>query len=248
MKIQIVSDLHIEYLSDDNIDPLKIITPSAEILVLAGDIGSLYKLPQLRKFLTDLSPHFKLMLYVLGNHEFYYYNDSVQYSMKTLYQKALELRDDIPNLVILNRNSVIIGNTCICGATLWSKPDIKIPKYIIRINGISNEVYENMHNKDLAYIESMIDYCDTNNLKLVVVTHYPPTKDVLGGTEKRNISLYVNNLDHLLSKDRVSTWICGHVHRNFDFTSPNGTRLIGNQIGKPRENINTFIKYLTMEL
>ena len=70
----------------------------------------------------------------------------------------------------------------------------------------------------------------------------------MSGTEKRNISLYVNNLDHLLSKDRVSTWICGHVHRNFDFTSPNGTRLIGNQIGKPRENINTFIKDLTMEL
>ena len=247
MKIQLVSDLHIEYLSED-VNPLDLITPSADILVLAGDIGSLYKMHQLKKFLTTLSTHFKVILYVLGNHEFYYYTESIQNNMEYLYKCANNMMDDIKNLVILNCNSVIIGNTCISGATLWSKPEIKIPKYIIRINGISNELYESMHIKDLGYIEKMIDYCQDNNLKLIVVTHYPPTREVLGDTVKRNVSLYINNLEYLLSKDKIHTWICGHVHKNFDFISKDGTRVIGNQAGKPRENIKTFIKDLTIDI
>jgi len=246
MKVQIVSDVHIEYLLDEK-DPFEFITPSAEILILAGDIGSLYKIDQLKNFLSILSTRFKVILYILGNHEFYYYNNSAQVDMKTLYQRAYNLKKDINNLIILNRNSVIIGDTCICGATLWSKPEIKIPKYIIRINGISNELYEGMYKKDLLYVEKMVEYCQNKNLKLIVATHYPPTKKVLGGTEKRNISLYVNNLDHLLSKDKISTWICGHVHKNFDFITENGTRIIGNQVGKPRENLS-FLKDLTIDL
>ena len=41
--IQIASDLHIEFKNDDVPDPLNYITPTANILILAGDIGSLYK-------------------------------------------------------------------------------------------------------------------------------------------------------------------------------------------------------------
>ena len=53
--IQISSDLHIECVNDDNIDPLQYITPSADILILAGDIGSLYKIKQLKNFIKQLS-------------------------------------------------------------------------------------------------------------------------------------------------------------------------------------------------
>ena len=247
MKVQIVSDLHIEY-NDKDVDPLDIITPSAEILILAGDIGSLYKIEQLRIFLERLSPHFKIIIYVLGNHEFYYYQNIPQLSMNALYLRSKELCNTVKNLLILNRNSIIINDICICGATLWSKPEIKIPRYIIRINGINNQIYEKMYQTDLNYINKMINYCKDKNLKLVVVSHYPPTKNVLEGTYKKNISLYVNDLDHLLGKDSVHTWLCGHVHRNFNFLSENGTRIVGNQLGKPRENITTFIKDLTVDI
>ena len=246
MKVQIVSDLHIEYI-DKDVDPLDILTPSAEILILAGDIGSLYKIDQLKLFIERLSPHFKIIIYVLGNHEFYFYNNLPQLSMNALYARTKDICKTVKNLIILNRNSIIIDNICISGATLWSKPEIKIPRYIVKINGINNNLYEKMHNTDLQYINKMIDYCKEKNLKLVVVTHYPPTKDVLQGQYKRNISLYVNDLDHLLDKNLINTWICGHVHKNFNLISENGTRLIGNQRGKPRENITDFIKDLTVE-
>lgn len=61
-KFQIVSDLHIEYKNTDVPDPLSLITPSAEILILAGDIGSFYQYDQLKKFLSKLCPHFKIVI------------------------------------------------------------------------------------------------------------------------------------------------------------------------------------------
>ena len=68
---QIVSDLHIEYKSNDVPDPLTLITPSADILILAGDIGSFYQYDQLKTFLINLCPYFKVVVYVPGNHEYY---------------------------------------------------------------------------------------------------------------------------------------------------------------------------------
>ena len=68
--IQLVSDLHIEAEST-TIDPLSVVTPSAPILVLAGDIGSLYKLKNLENFLSALSKHYIAVFYIPGNHEYY---------------------------------------------------------------------------------------------------------------------------------------------------------------------------------
>ena len=70
-KFQIVSDLHIEYRNDQIPEPLDYITPTAEILILAGDIGSLYKYKQLVGFLEKLCVYFKYVVYIPGNHEFY---------------------------------------------------------------------------------------------------------------------------------------------------------------------------------
>src|SRR6056300_571740 len=71
VRIQIASDLHIEYDNDGIVDPLNYITPSADVLVLAGDIGSFYKYEQLHNFLSRISEYFKYVIYVPGNHEYY---------------------------------------------------------------------------------------------------------------------------------------------------------------------------------
>jgi Icc-related predicted phosphoesterase len=92
----------------------------------------------------------------------------------------------------------------------------------------------------------MINYCQNNNLKLVVVTHHCPTYEVLKYNSRKNndkfISLYVTNLDYLLVSSKIHTWICGHIHKNFDFITNGGTRVIGNQKGKPKDNIQDFSK------
>ena len=244
---QIVSDLHIEYKNDLIPDPLTLITPTAEILILAGDIGSLYKYSQLEGFLKRLCVHFKTVFYTPGNHEFYMVPNNNEYTplpFCILNDRLYLLEKSIPNLFILNQSSVIINNICITGCTLWSKAEVNIPRFIVRIHGMTNQLYENKYTHDLKYIEKMISYCNNNNLQLIVVSHHCPSYNVLRDNHKkqdRYVSLYVSNLDHLLVSSKVNTWIAGHTHRNFDFYTSGGTHLVSNQLGKPRDNVKDYL-------
>ena len=247
LNLQIVSDLHIEYKNDDPNypDPLDLIKPVSEILVLAGDIGSLYKIKQLQNFLKKICIYYKYVLYIPGNHEYYTVNGIKPLSFQELNMRLYNLQSQIDNIYILNRGNFIINDICIVGCTLWSNVQIQIPKYIVRINGISNDEYLQMYNDDLLHINNTIDYCKNNNLQMVVVSHHCPTYSVLGQNyhkKEKYLSLYVSNLDHLLDKNNIHTWVCGHIHKNFDFITENGTRIVGNQKGKPKDRIHDFLR------
>lgn len=251
MKIQIVSDLHIEYKNDDVPDPLTLITPSARILVMAGDIGSFYKYEQLKKFLERLCPYFDIVIYVPGNHEYYKQQGYKFEHMDILFKRFAKIQHSIDNLYVLNRSSVQIEDVCIIGCTLWSEPTVTIPKFIVRIPDMNTTIYNQKHQYDLLYIKKMIKYCKENKLKLIVVTHHCPTYSLITSKKKlkdKYISLYASNLDYLLTKEYVHTWICGHIHINFDKKTCRGTRLIGNQIGKPKDNIKDYNKKLVIEV
>lgn len=91
----------------------------------------------------------------------------------------------------------------------------------------------------------MMRYCKSNDLQMVVVTHHCPSYDVLQNSHKSNdrfVSLYVSNLDYLLDSSYVHTWIAGHTHKNFDYITQGGTRLVSNQRGKPRDHVYDFSK------
>ena len=238
--IQIASDLHIEYKNDLVPDPLDYVTPSADILVLAGDIGSFYKIDQLTIFLESLCSYFQVVLYVPGNHEWYTVQGREPLRRETLEKRMRQIEKKIPNLNILNQSSVIIGDICFAGCTLWSSPEGQIPSFIVRIHEVRTKEYQLMHNEDLEYIKNMMTFCQKNNHTLVVITHYPPTKKVLEGTcskKRRFHSIYATDLDYLLDISLVKTWICGHVHKNFDFISDMGCRVVGNQKGKEKDKI-----------
>ena len=247
ISVQIASDLHIECLEDNNVDPLKYITPTADILILAGDIGSLYKPLQLKNFISILSPLFQIILYIPGNHE-YYMVDQVQLTFKTLDIRLKQLAEDIPNLHILNRDSIRIGNLCIAGCTLWTKPECQVPNFIVRVHQMDTATYHRQHIKDLRYATQIIDHCKNRGYELLMVTHHPPSHKVLDGTNKRKkfMSLYSTNLDHLLDKERVQTWICGHTHHNFDIVADLGCRVVSNQKGKPKDKITDYDSAFTI--
>lgn len=248
---QIASDLHIEYKNDEVPDPLTLITPSSDILILAGDIGSLYKYDQLKTFLIKLCVHFKAVLYVPGNHEYYKIQGYNPCTMNTLFNKLKTIEKCIGNLYILNRTSVQINDVCIAGCTLWTKPEIKIPSFIVRVHGMNTEIYSKKYHEDLRYIENMVDYCKKKKYKLVVVTHHCPTYSVIKHYKKKKdkyISLYASNLDYLLTKENVHTWIAGHLHSNFDLITEGGTHLVGNQVGKPRDRITDYNKNMVINI
>ena len=265
LSFQIVSDLHIEYKNNTTPNPLDYIKPVSQILVLAGDIGSLYKFDQLKGFLKKLCVHFEYVFYVPGNHEFYMQHDydNTPLSLDILLNRLLSIENEIDNLYILNRRSIILNNICITGCTLWSKSEVKIPKFIVRIHGMTTEIYNKKHYSDLKYITKMIEHCQKNNLKLIVITHHCPSFNIMENTHKmlsedygkenikkrdRYVSLYFSKLDNLLKKEKVHTWICGHIHQNFDYITNGGTRLVGNQYGKPRDNIDDYSKEFVIKI
>lgn len=163
-------------------------------------------------------------------------------NVRRLYYRGFSLK--IPRVHILHRSSVILGNVCVIGCPLWSYyPDI-LPTYRVRIKDITTEKYNKLFKGDLEFIENGIDYAKKNGLTTLVATHYPPSYSVSGDEELRGgkyRSLYYNNLDFLLSKEKVHTWVFGHVHQNRDFIK-NGTRLVGNQKGRYEEEIQGFSK------
>ena len=246
--IQIASDLHIEI--NDDVNPLDYITPSADILILAGDIGSLYKFNQLFNFLNTLSTYFKYILYVPGNHEYYNINNEANIPFHILKRKICSLSEKIKNLIVLDQKSVVIDDICIAGCTLWSKALCNIPNFIVKIKEFNTRVYNDYHNNDLNYINNIVDYAKKNKYKLIIVTHYPPSYKALEHAKKRQkfISLYASHLDHFLRKDNIDTWICGHVHSNFDFISEGKCRLLSNQKGKPKDKINNYDKKFIIKL
>ena len=222
-ELQIASDLHIEYKNDDIPNPLDYLTPKAPNLVLAGDIGTFYKYEQLHGFISALSPIFKHIIYVFGNHEYYKPKHKVNgvdlapLTMADIRKRAKEMQNDIPNLWILDNAVVRIGNHYIIGATLWSDIQITLPKNIVKIHGMTTRVYTQKFNDGVKFLTEEINKCREKGRKAIVITHYPPTYNVLpeDRLSHKNISLYASNLDDMFG-DPVDAWICGHVHHNFD--------------------------------
>jgi predicted phosphodiesterase len=258
MNFQIMSDIHIEFKNDEVPEPKDFITPSADVLILAGDIGSLYKYEQLLGFLQKLSEMFQIIIYVPGNQEYYMQqhdnNNYEQLSFNQLTERLNSLQTKIQNLYILNQSSIIINDILISGCTLWSDIKIQIPKFIVRIDGFNSRVYLNKHKSDVQFLKKMIKYSKQKQMKLVLVTHHCPSYKVLtevldktftsNRAQDKFVSLYVSDLEELISKDNVHTWICGHTHKNFNFQL-NGTTLLSNQKGKPKDKITNFKKDFT---
>ena len=139
MKIQVVSDLHLEF----NLD-LEVKNAGADVLVLSGDIcvaEHLYRNPlfitnpdgslvdvstminngryadnarRYREFFHKLSLEFDTVLYVMGNHE--------HYSGK--WDRTEEvLRNELsvyPNIHLLEQNKHVIDDVVFLGASLWT--------------------------------------------------------------------------------------------------------------------------------
>jgi predicted MPP superfamily phosphohydrolase len=241
-----MSDLHIE--SMDDVPPVEdFVTPCEDILILAGDIGRIHKFNQLRQFIKNLCDKFKTVIYILGNHE-YYYVEGVEFkTMDSLLEDLEKIKKENSNLHVLNREHIIIDDVCFTGVTLWSQTSLEIPTGIVKIKNINKYNYNFMHKKDVGYIEKMVKHCEVNKLKLVVISHHCPTYDlILHKQGYKYKSLYATNLDYLV--DKADVWIFGHSHRNFDYYTDQNTRIVSNQKGKHKDKITSFSKTKIIEI
>jgi predicted phosphodiesterase len=234
MKVQIASDLHLEFLQQ-LFPGERLISPAhgADLLVLAGDIANGVEAIEL--FRDWPVP----VLYLAGNHEFYGH--------------AIEqVRIDLPkaaagtSVTFMDNDVVDFGGVRFLGTTLWTD-------YRLELNRTQRQLMENAelrlndhfrircsdgifttakalaeHETARAWLAHELD--KPYDGKTVVVSHHGPHPLSVHPRyvgEALNAA-FVSNLTELLPK--ADLWIHGHVHDNFDYRVA-GCRVVANPRG-----------------
>jgi len=252
MKIQIASDLHLEYY--DVYPGINFfLEPCAPILVLAGDI-CYYKHPHFLTFFREASFYFKHVIFVPGNHE-YYTSTIIDLSFDGFSRVDDEIDDilcNLQNVHILQKSTFTIGNIKFIGTTLWCDipdTDTRLQDYAVTQN--ENFVLYNNHlmphpklvyntNRDqYNWLKNELNYC--KDYYTIVVTHYLPSKKCIS-EEFKNASdnyLFYSRCDRLFQY--TNTWVYGHTHIGKKMYDKH-TIVLANPKGLPSEQ-NKYDKY-----
>ena len=241
MRIQYASDLHLEFGENSRWLKEHPLIPSADILVLAGDIGYLGDDNYIsHPFWNRVSEDFNQVIVVPGNHELYKFFDINE--LRNGWQ--LEIRHNVR----VCYNSVIALNeeTDLIASTLWAH----IPpseEYLTercvsdfkRIrNGefrLSAQRFNEEHEVCRNFIEKAVS--ESNAERIVVATHHVPSFALMA-EEFKNSSIngaFTVELGGMIAESRINCWIYGHSHRNID-KMIGSTRCVSNQLGYVFQN------------
>lgn len=243
IKIQYSSDLHInDYPKGTPFESF--ITPIAPILVIAGDICSVWN-PLYAHFVSWCSRHWSIVIIVLGNHE--YFSDGQTMNQSEL--EATRICAMFHNVKLLQSGAsyVVPGTTLrFVGATLWSAVEPTIWEAVAAKKGDYRKTYTQtqfgirntqpsdicaLHALHKARLSSAIAP-HAKNETLIVITHHMPTLNLLEESYRHDTwrSCYASADDELF-KQNVKVWICGHSHRAIRWQSPSGPVCVMNARG-----------------
>ena len=250
MKIQVLSDLHIEF------EAFNVNTDNADLVVLAGDIhvdnrGVLWALENIKD---------KPVLYVLGNHEFY------DMAYPELVDSLKELTQD-SNVKILENDTFSYNGVNFMGCTLWTDfslyGDAKLAE--LECQHVMSDYrkirvspkFSKLRALDVSLIHSHSLNWLTKELEKhkgetnVVISHHGPSVKSLPKYKRNRDNLinaaYVSHLDYILTDYKPSMWLHGHLHNSSDYTLGD-CRVVCNPRGYPKDRNPDFIAELVLEL
>lgn len=235
MKIQYVSDLHLEfkenskYLKDN---PLDI---AGEILLVAGDSAYLGTSEfTTHPFWRWASANYKEVVVCLGNHEFYQYYD------------ISKLKDGfcgeiMPNVHFYYNAVVHFDEVDIVVSTLWgyiNPCDVYITEHSVSdfyriMNGryrLTAEAFNSENKKCVDFIKQAV--ADSWAKTKIVLTHHVPTNLAVAEEFKDSQinGAFTCDLSDYIADSGIDYWIYGHSHRNIDCTIGK-TKVVCNQLG-----------------
>lgn len=250
MRIQVLSDLHIE-IATWQPHPVE-----CDVVVLAGDIGNhVQGLEWGRRIWPD-----KEILYVPGNHEFYRHERTD--ALQQMRVRAREL-----GVHLLDNDEVVVADVRFLGCTLWTDfnlfgEDLKKAamaegkKYLndFRLIRERDRVFTparstQLHKISRKWLAAKLQQSFRG--KTVVITHHLPSAQSVAERYKASLTsaCFASHLDELMGMSTL--WIHGHTHDSFDYAL-HGTRVVCNPRGYCRnpdkpEN-GTFDPALVVEI
>jgi predicted MPP superfamily phosphohydrolase len=258
--IQIASDLHLEFRGENF---KKLIKPSAPILFLLGDIsacGMPIPWETYKNFIRYISPKYKYIFHVPGNHEYYTTNKNITPAdtISGIDNKIKNFAKTTSNLYFLNNNVVRLSidnkKYVFVGTTLWTNVRKNDYKFIqSNMNDYCNiHVNNELDNSKGAKLTRKFNVCDMNKLhiksvnyvlniikknksdeNIILLTHHKPIRTI--DIEKNRISqAYETDLSDIIIKTPVKLACYGHTHVKFDKII-NGVRCFSNPKGYPNQ-------------
>lgn len=231
MRIQLLSDLHLEFTSW---------TPpqmDADVLVLAGDVHvGTQTAGWIRQHRDRLPRH---IVYVAGNHEFY----------RGEWAKVLRaLRGQrLAGLHFLENSSAVIDGVRFLGATLWTNcalygdvdGALAVFDCMNDYRAIQADEWVALSPRDTmrwhAHSRAWLDrnLAEHHDGPTVVVTHHAPSIQSIAPQylEDPVSAFFASRLDPMLD-GRAVLWLHGHTHASSDYTV-GGTRVVANPAGYP---------------
>ena len=265
VNIQLLSDLHFE--SNPHFQPQP--TPGADVLVLAGDIGSYQKDSSLTRLkiadfgLQRFADWPCLVVFVPGNHE---------YDGQDFAETHAQLQEVCQRLGIiwLERSVAVIEGVRFVGCTLWTDFDaltttaaltspvtigqqlkardkaFRAANYALKKNHallagqpMLAEAVRDFGLQHQAWLRQALSVPYLGTT--VVVTHFAPS---LHSADPRygvtpGTAGFCNALDDLLPSAQI--WLHGHLHCALDYTR-HGCRVVANPLGYARKNEQAAFK------
>jgi len=257
LKIQLVSDLHLEF-GD-------LTLPGGDVLILAGDIleaknlkKSMYDpnmvlLPHERpdrrpdryyRFFAEECSKYREVVMVMGNHEHYH---------GKIWKTQGDLLANLPdNVTLLENQTHEIDGVMFVGATLWTdfnkgNPQVMMNcqfnmsdyKFITQFDSVKNAYYKLTPNKTYLLHQESCEYIKktlqkNQDRKVVVVTHMAPSVKSVAEEYNHDVLInpaYYSNLEGLIeSNPQIKYWCHGHTHTKFDY-QVGSTRVLCNPRG-----------------
>lgn len=253
MKIQYLSDLHLEFAANrDYIAHLPKQTVG-DILVIAGD--SIYLSDESMEkldFWDWAADHYEQVLLIPGKHEYYHHGDVLQ-------RGESWTRMIRSNVGYYQNRVVTIGDTDFFLTTLWSHIDPRYEEYVAyQMNDFHQMEYggerytpldfNREHEKCLDFLKHSI--AESHARHKVVVTHHVPTRFCVDPfySESPLESAFTVDLTNFIIESDIDYWIYGHSHTNIQ-AKIGSTRIVSNQLGyaanlEPEHNGFRFESYV----
>jgi predicted phosphohydrolase len=244
MRLQIASDLHLEFPENRDFITLNPLQVAGDILLLAGDIVPLLHIDRYRDFFDSIADNYEQTYWVPGNHEYYHFD---------MANRSGAFRESIrSNVTLLNNCTVELTNTHLHFTSLWSNiskaraPYIQrglMDFHVIKYEGrrLSVEQYNQMHTDSIAFLDAALKAEKTDHpkgVKNVIVTHHVPTFQHYPSKYIGSVlnEAFATNLDEFVELCGADYWVYGHHHAaTGDFTIGR-TKLVTNQFGYVHHN------------